>query len=139
MARDINLLNDIQIATPCPAKWEDMTGDDRTRFCGQCNLHVYNIVSMTGPEAETLIRQTEGRLCVRLHRRADGTVLTRDCPVGIGGACSGFAAKAGVSKPPSMTSDIRKARNGRRGAGIARVEFMAAFLSVGQMAMGGTR
>lgn len=30
-----------------------------------------------------MITSTEGRICGRLYRRADGTLLTRDCPVGL--------------------------------------------------------
>jgi hypothetical protein len=30
-----------------------------------------------------LIIATRGKACVQLYRRSDGTVLTRDCPVGI--------------------------------------------------------
>jgi hypothetical protein len=73
----------LRIASPCPASWEKMTGDDRVRFCDQCNLHVYNISEMTRKQAEALIAKTEGRICAKLHRRADGTVLTKDCPVGL--------------------------------------------------------
>jgi hypothetical protein len=60
-----------------------MQGDDRRRFCRQCNLHVYNLSDMPRAEAEAFIGQAEGRTCVRFFRRADGTVLTRDCPVGM--------------------------------------------------------
>jgi hypothetical protein len=59
-----------------------MYGDDRKRFCGDCKLNVYNLSGMTRNEAEALIMNAEGRLCVRFFRRADGTVITRDCPVG---------------------------------------------------------
>jgi hypothetical protein len=38
---------------------------------------------MTAAEAENLILTREGRLCIRLYKRADGTVLTMDCPVGL--------------------------------------------------------
>lgn len=38
---------------------------------------------MTAPEARHLIETREGRVCIRLVRRTDGTVLTKDCPVGI--------------------------------------------------------
>jgi hypothetical protein len=72
-----------RIATPCPVSWEQMTGDDRVRFCDQCELHVYNISELTRIEAETLIASTEGRICARLYRRADGSVITKDCPVGL--------------------------------------------------------
>jgi hypothetical protein len=60
-----------------------MTGDERVRFCGQCELNVYNLSAMTKAQAENLIVRTEGRLCVRFCRRRDGSILTQDCPVGL--------------------------------------------------------
>ena len=60
-----------------------MDGDERKRFCQQCKLNVYNISEMKADEASELIRSSTGRLCVRLYRRKDGTVITRDCPVAI--------------------------------------------------------
>ena len=76
-------LNQVRIASPCTAPWEEMVGDDRSRLCGHCHLNVYNIVAMSQHEAERLIAEKEGRLCLRLHQRADGTVITRDCPIGL--------------------------------------------------------
>jgi len=76
------LLTNIRVASPCPARWADMTGDDRARFCAQCQKHVYNLSEMTAEDASDLIREKEGRLCIRFYQRADGTVLTADCPVG---------------------------------------------------------
>lgn len=73
----------IRVATPCRAEWDKMTGDDKVRFCGSCAKNVYNLSAMTRDEAERLMGEKEGNLCVRLHRREDGTVLTSDCPVGI--------------------------------------------------------
>ncbi len=75
-------LENIKIASPCPANWDGMYGNDKVRFCGDCKLNVYNLSGMSRLEAENLLRSTEGRLCVRYFRRADGTVLTQDCPVG---------------------------------------------------------
>lgn len=83
MERATSPLDTIAIATPCSADWSAMSGDDRARFCGSCQLNVYDLSAMTRREAEELIAAREGRVCVRLHRRADGTVLTRDCPVGV--------------------------------------------------------
>src|SRR5206468_3883776 len=76
------LLTNIRVASPCPARWADMAGDDRARFCAQCQKHVYNLSEMTAEDASDLIRAKEGKLCVRFYQRADGTVLTADCPVG---------------------------------------------------------
>ncbi|HZU30456.1 MAG TPA: carboxypeptidase-like regulatory domain-containing protein [Candidatus Angelobacter sp.] len=75
------LLSNIRIASPCPADWNTMVGDDRVRHCSECNLNVYNLSMMTEQEAVQLISERQGqRLCLRLYRRSDGTVLTNDCP-----------------------------------------------------------
>ena len=78
-----NPLDGVKVAAPCPADWAKMVGDERVRYCDRCELHVYNLSGMTRREAEALVTNTEGRLCVRFYRRADGTVLTRNCPVGL--------------------------------------------------------
>ena len=77
-----NPLDNIRIASPCPANWDEMFGDDRKRHCGECKLNVYNLSGMTRREAKDLLVNSEGRLCVRYFRRADGTMLTKNCPVG---------------------------------------------------------
>jgi hypothetical protein len=76
-------LKNLRIASPCPMNWDQMRGDDRARFCTLCNLHVYNIAELTRKQAVALISETEGRLCARIYRRSDGTVITKDCPVGL--------------------------------------------------------
>jgi len=82
MTRSDSPLNNIHIASPCPANWDEMYGDDRKRFCSECKLNVYNLSGMTRAEAASLVTNHEGRLCVSFFRRADGTILTADCPVG---------------------------------------------------------
>ena len=77
------LLARARVASACNADWEKMVGDDRTRFCGSCRKNVYNLSAMTAAEAEALLREKEGDLCARLYRRADDTILTADCPVGL--------------------------------------------------------
>lgn len=72
-------LDALTISTPCTASWDAMSGDDRRRFCGRCRLHVYDLSALTRREARTLLAKGEGRVCVRLHRRPDGRVVTRDC------------------------------------------------------------
>ncbi len=61
-----------------------MEGDERVRRCAECNLDVYNLSEMTAEAAAEFLRARGGeRTCVRMFQRADGTLLTRDCPVGI--------------------------------------------------------
>lgn len=76
-------LDKIKVATPCQADWQLMYGNDRVRFCSQCNQNVYNLSAMSCQEAENLILRTEGRLCARFYRRKDGTILTANCSVGL--------------------------------------------------------
>lgn len=59
-----------------------MTGTERVRFCSECSLNVYNLSAMTRGEAESFIASREGRICAKFYRREDGTIITRDCPVG---------------------------------------------------------
>ena len=82
MSSFTNPLDSIKVASPCSADWEAMIGNDRKRFCGQCKLNVYNLSGMTRKEAAGLLMNSEGRVCARFFRREDGTILTKDCPVG---------------------------------------------------------
>ena len=59
-----------------------MDGDERVRFCRECNRNVYNLSAMPEPEARRVVEEREGRLCVRFYQRSDGRVLTSDCPAG---------------------------------------------------------
>ncbi len=118
-ARKLPLLDNVRIATPCSESWDGMVGDDRVRFCGGCMKNVYNVSAMSSDEAETLIADKEGDVCVRLYRRKDGTVITSDCSVGLrrkrvtkiaaaalafGGAGLAFAAAA--EPPPEAPCDV---------------------------------
>jgi hypothetical protein len=112
MPRFKHPLNHVRLSSPCKADWDQMIGSERTRFCGQCNLNVYNLSGMTRDEAESLIARNERRLCVRFYRRVDGSIITQDCPVGlraihervsywtraIGVAALTFLAAAGFSR-----------------------------------------
>lgn len=74
---------DLRVASPCHEKWDSMTGDERKRFCAKCQLHVHNVSALSEAEVVKLFEAETGRVCGRLYRRADGTVLLRDCPVGL--------------------------------------------------------
>ena len=82
MTKYTNPLDKAQIAAPCSADWNQMIGDQRKRHCSECKLNVYNLSEMTQREAENFLINAEGRVCLRIYRRADGTVLTQNCPVG---------------------------------------------------------
>lgn len=71
-------LTQIQVETPCHADWNGMAGDDQRRFCPQCRKHVHHLSMLSRPEAEALLAQTDGQVCVRFRPGPDGTPLTRD-------------------------------------------------------------
>lgn len=81
--RPTPLVDTLRVASPCHEKWEDMTGDERSRFCGKCEKDVHNISALTRDEAEAFLESVTSSICVRIYQRADGTVLTADCPVGV--------------------------------------------------------
>ena len=76
-------VNKLRVASPCSVGWDTMTGDERVRHCHSCQLNIYNTAEMPTAEIQNLIENREGRLCIRMYRRSDGTVLTKDCPVGL--------------------------------------------------------
>ncbi len=86
MPHPLSLLDNLSIASPCKASWEEMTGNDRARLCHLCKQNVYNVSRMTAEEVESLLANAaQGRdsACIRLYRRRDGKVLTKDCPEGL--------------------------------------------------------
>jgi hypothetical protein len=76
--RKRHTLDVIDVRTPCPADWEEMAGDDAKRFCQHCQKHVHNLSAMPADEAERLVCESGGRLCVRFARDGAGKVLTLD-------------------------------------------------------------
>jgi hypothetical protein len=99
-----------------------MTGDERTRFCDLCKLHVYNFAEMTSNEIRSLLIAKEGQVCGRIYQRTDGTIITRDRPVGLralrkrvaGFATAVFATLiSAFSVAFSQTSGQRPVLNGR--------------------------
>lgn len=97
MSKYTNPLEQVRVAAPCPADWGKMAGDERMRYCDSCSLHVYNLSGMTRREAEALVTSAEGRLCVRFYQRADGTIITRNCPVGLSAIKRRAAHAAGAT------------------------------------------
>jgi hypothetical protein len=95
MSHNTLSLDQIEVASPCEASWDEMKGTDRVRFCDQCQLHVYNLSEMNRKEAVDLVRSSEGQACVRFYRRVDGTLLTKDCPIA-------FEAAARLSRRAGM-------------------------------------
>jgi hypothetical protein len=98
-----------------------MTGDDRARHCAQCNLDVYNFSEMTEREIKTLLANREGRLCGRFYRRVDGTMLTRDCPVGFHAVVQRVSRIAGAALSAVMSVGFAAAQTPQKAPALAQI------------------
>lgn len=116
----------IRIASPCAANWEEMQGDERTRHCGQCKLDVFNISDMTRDEATAFLAERTGRTCVRMFKRADGTVITRDCPVGLAALRARFVRLAFATLALLITV------TGTALTAFGKVPYLGSYLSQGK-------
>lgn len=80
MSRRIRSLETMRTPEPCAADWDAMRGNDRVRFCEHCAHAVHDLSSMTRKDALRLVRQSQGRLCVRYTTLPGGRVKTLDPP-----------------------------------------------------------
>lgn len=77
---ELEALANVRIASPCPVRWSDMRGDEKRRFCAQCQTHVHKLSELSTREAVALLRAEDtARPCVQVFYRLDGTVMTKDC------------------------------------------------------------
>jgi hypothetical protein len=106
-----------RIASPCSEPWEGMTGDDRVRRCARCDQNVFNLSALSRLQAEALLESFSAQLCTTYFQRADGTVLTADCPearwLKLRRRVSSATAVAAASLLTLWTSVAPTARGGR--------------------------
>ena len=109
-------LENLRIASPCPADWDQMDGDERVRFCHLCEKNVYDISALTQRQAKALLRENGANICARIYRGQDGTILTHDCPVGLAAIRRRFARIAGAAFTTLLSvSSSALAQEPRRG------------------------
>jgi hypothetical protein len=110
-----NLLDRVEIASPCTANWDAMTGTDQIRFCSECRKYVYNLSEMTRREAEALLASRGNQMCARLIRDLNGATLSVDSlpPVRLLGWKPGPVASAVVSAIISITPGAGVLANGQ--------------------------
>ena len=100
--------NEVRLASPCNANWKEMQGDERVRLCLRCDKNVYNVSAMDKDAAEALLRERLGTdMCVRFYQRADGTLLTQDCPKPVDSA-DGERAEPPAPVPTLRTTTSRR-------------------------------
>jgi hypothetical protein len=74
---DIMERSKLVIPEPCPAEWNEMSGDAERRFCNSCQKHVHNLSAMTPQAAARLVegKPADGRsLCIRYTPDVTGEV-----------------------------------------------------------------
>lgn len=129
-----NIINQLKIASPCPMEWDAMerTPEDAVRFCGECKKNVYNVSQMSASEANNILQSAMANgtgACMQLYRRADGTVITDDCPVGlrrvrdmwrkVRSVAAGFVAVAVSSLPGWAQGNTQGSTQGKPGCAPA--------------------
>lgn len=73
------ILERLAVAGPCDQPWSQMKGTASIRRCEVCDQRVFNLEAMSRQEIEDMVLFTNGTPCVRLKRRRDGTIITREC------------------------------------------------------------
>ncbi len=64
--RHLPLFSSVRVETPCNENWNAMPGTDRVRHCARCDYDVHDLSAMLPEDAEALLANTSGRLCVRI-------------------------------------------------------------------------
>ena len=76
-------LDELRVASPCSsAVWSKEKAERFASHCKTCDKNVHNLSLMTLDEANDLIQEKQGNLCVTLYHGLNGKVLTSDAPIG---------------------------------------------------------
>jgi hypothetical protein len=102
-------IENLRVASPCGESWDEMTGTDEVRFCSHCRKGVHDVSQLTRTQAESLIARSRGGVCVRLVRRADGSVAVRERPPAFGRVRRrlSFVASAALAALLGLFTDAR--------------------------------
>ncbi len=67
----------MRVASPCSERWEDMLPRGEGRHCASCEKTVVDLTRVTRRQAEQLVREKGGALCVRLAEDERGELVFR--------------------------------------------------------------
>ena len=68
----------IEIDDPCPMAGLPVPLAERQQYCDHCHKTVHNLSAMTRTEAERLVCERAGPMCVQYSRSRSGEVITLD-------------------------------------------------------------
>src|SRR5262245_53049487 len=73
-------LDQLKVVSPCSTDWDRMSGDEKKRFCSECDKYVYDFSQMTRRQVEAIVSIHRGRMCARITLRPDGSLVTLEAP-----------------------------------------------------------
>ncbi|MBS1708306.1 MAG: hypothetical protein JSS65_06235 [Armatimonadetes bacterium] len=115
-------LTNLHVEKPCPKQWEDMSGEDWSRFCEHCQKSVHNLSALTKAEADRVLKSAD-RVCVRFSRDKKGKPLFR--LTGLAAVWAGVVALAGCQAGYQQTTgDVtvpKPTQNDDSGATVGKV------------------
>lgn len=76
-------LKEIKIASPCHVTLDKMEDRGKCFYCNDCKLNVYHFSNLNSAEIAILLNENNEKLCIGMFKREDGTVITKDCPLGL--------------------------------------------------------
>lgn len=83
-SNNVNLaMAEIKIASPCNVPLSEMEDRGNCFHCNSCKLNVYHFSNLTNAEIADLLNENNEKLCIGIFRREDGTMITKDCPLGL--------------------------------------------------------
>jgi len=80
MSANKRRLDQLKVVSPCSTDWDRMSGDEKKRFCSECDKFVYDFSRMTRKQVEAIVSIHRGQMCARITRRPDGSLLTLETP-----------------------------------------------------------
>ncbi|MEO7413223.1 MAG: hypothetical protein ABIZ81_07685 [Opitutaceae bacterium] len=70
-----------KLSFACPIPWENLSGDERARFCERCGRTITNLSELNHQERAALLATAQGELCVTYYRRLSGEFVTPERPL----------------------------------------------------------
>lgn len=68
--KPITSFNEISIPTPCHENWENMTSEEKGRFCTVCNKTVHDFSHSNLEQINAVLQEKQGEsICVRLSKK----------------------------------------------------------------------
>ncbi len=110
----------VEVKSPCSESWDEMTGNEKVRFCSHCAKDVNDISKLTRREAMKLVRRSNGRLCIRyaVHPKKRTPIFASR----LGGMARNSGIAAGVISASIAMADAVYAQGGSEPIEVVRVE-----------------